>query len=179
MVCNRCIMMVKQVLNKLSLPYSLVQLGDIDLTTDVSVDQLKNLNSELKLLGFLIIDDRKTRIIEKVKNIIIKMVHTDVDLPKQNLSDYLSDQLHFEYNYLSSIFSEVENITIEKFTINQKIEKVKELLVYDELDLNEIAAQTGYSSAAHLSNQFKKTTGLTPSHFKKIKENKRKSLDAV
>ncbi|RYD69712.1 MAG: AraC family transcriptional regulator, partial [Sphingobacteriales bacterium] len=137
------------------------------------------LNTELQALGFSIIDDRKHRIIEKIKNLIIKIAHGEEEAPKQNISFYLSEQLHLDYNYLSSLFSEIENTTIEKFFINQKTERVKELLVYDELTLNEIAFHLGYSSAAHLSNQFKKVTGLTPGYFKKVKENKRKPLDEV
>jgi AraC-like DNA-binding protein len=179
MVCNRCIMMVKQVLDKLNLKYANVQLGEVDLTEGYPSDWQSQLDGELQQIGFALIDDRKTRMIEKIKNIIVKLVHQGGDLPKQNLSDYLTEQLHFDYNYLSYTFSEVEQTTIEKYIINQKIERVKELLVYDELTLNEIAFQMGYSSVAHLSNQFKKVTGLTPSHFKKIKENKRKPLDEL
>ncbi|KKX47548.1 AraC family transcriptional reguator [Sphingobacterium sp. IITKGP-BTPF85] len=130
-------------------------------------------------LGFEVIDDKKCRIIERIKNIIIELVHNrDSDI-KTNLSDVLSNKLHHDYNYLSNLFSEVEGTTIEKYFIAQKIEKVKELLVYDELSLSEIAFRLNYSSVAYLSNQFKKVTGLTPSHFKQIKEDKRKPLDEV
>ena len=125
------------------------------------------------------IDDKKSRIIEKIKNIIIDLVHHQDNEAKTNLSDVLSNELHHDYNYLSNLFSEVEGTTIEKYFIAQKIERVKELLVYDELSLSEIAFQLNYSSVAYLSNQFKKTTGLTPSHFKQIKEEKRKPLDEV
>lgn len=179
MVCNRCIMMVKQVLDSLDIKYANVQLGEVELITEPAPAQQDALGAELEKIGFALIDDRKTRLIEKIKNIIVKMVHHDQELPKHNLSEFLSEQLHYDYNYLSSIFSEIENITIEKYLINQKIERVKELLVYDELSLNEIADQVGYSSASHLSNQFKKVTGLTPGHFKKVKENKRKPLDQL
>ncbi len=179
MVCNRCIMIVKQVLDKLNIPYTNVQLGEVDLPMVPLPIQLESFNVQLHELGFALIDDRKTRIIEKIKNIITKMVHQSSELPKQNISDYFSEQLHYDYNYLSSTFSEIEHITIEKYFINQKIKRVKELLVYDELNLNEIAEQMGYSSAAHLSNQFKKITGLTPGHFKKVKESKRKPLDEL
>ncbi|MEA4982682.1 MAG: AraC family transcriptional regulator, partial [Paludibacter sp.] len=129
--------------------------------------------------GFQLIDDKKSRIIEKVKNTIVDLVHLHDNNIQTNLSDVLSDALHLDYKYLSNIFSEVEGTTIEKYFIAQKIEKVKELLVYDELSLSEIALRLNYSSVAYLSNQFKKVTGLTPSHFKQVGENKRKPLDQV
>lgn len=179
MVCNRCIMMVKQVLDKQHLSYTNVQLGEIDLVTEPTQDWQSELDAELHKLGFALIDDRKTRMIEKIKNTITQMVYQDKNETKYNISDYLAEQLHYDYNYLSYTFSEVENITIEKYIIHQKIERVKELLVYDELSINEIADQMGYSSVGHLSNQFKKKTGLTPGHFKKVKENKRKPLDEL
>jgi AraC-like DNA-binding protein len=179
MVCNRCIMMVRQVLEKLDIDYENVQLGEVELTITLQPAQLELLSAQLKELGFELIDDRKKRMIEKIKNTVVKMVHQTSTLPKYNISEVLSQELHYDYNYLSSLFSEIENTTIEKYVINQKIERVKELLVYDELNLNEIADQMGYSSAAHLSNQFKKSTGLTPSYFKKIKENKRKPIDEL
>lgn len=179
MVCSRCILMVKQVLETQQLAYSNVQLGEVDLTPGVHPNWREQLDTELHKLGFALIDDRKTRIIEKIKNLVISMIHQTQESPKHNISSYLAEQLHYDYNYLSYTFSEVENITIEKFIINQKIERVKELLVYDELSLNEIADQMGYSSVSHLSNQFKKVTGLTPSYFRKVKENKRKSLDEL
>jgi AraC-like DNA-binding protein len=179
MVCSRCILMVKQVLDAQQLAYSSVQLGEVDIVPGQHPNWREQLDSELHKLGFALIDDRKTRIIEKIKNLVISMIHQTHESPKHNISTYLAEQLHYDYNYLSYTFSEVENITIEKFIINQKIERVKELLVYDELSLNEIADQMGYSSVSHLSNQFKKVTGLTPSYFRKVKENKRKSLDEL
>lgn len=179
MVCNRCIIMVKQVLDAMGIIYTNVQLGEVELTAEPTPAQQDVLSTELEKIGFALIDDRKRRMIEKVKNLIVQMVHHNNEQPRHNLSGYLSEQLHYDYNYLSSIFSEIENITIEKYLINQKIERVKELLVYDELSLNEIADQMGYSSASHLSNQFKKVTGLTPGHFKKVKENKRRPLDEL
>lgn len=179
MVCNRCIMMVKQVLKTLMIPYHNVQLGEVELAEELEQAEHEALNTALRDIGFELIDDRKKRMIEKIKNIIVKIVHQDQEIPKQNLSDHLAEQLHYDYNYLSCIFSEIENVTIERYLINQKIERVKELLVYDELSLSEIAYQVGYSSVAHLSNQFKKITGLTPGHYKKIKENKRRPLDEV
>src|SRR5688572_6698190 len=151
MVCNRCILVVKQELEKLNLPYTHVQLGEVGLEKDLTEKQLEKLNAQLQPLGFAIIDDRKKRIVEKIKNIITKMVHQNKEMPKSTISDYLAGQLHYDYNYLSSLFSDIESTTIEKYIINQKIERVKELLVYDEFTLNEIAYQMGYSSVAHLS----------------------------
>ena len=130
-------------------------------------------------LGFQVIDDKKSRMIEKIKNVIIDLVHHQDNDAKTNLSDVLSDALHHDYNYLSNLFSDIEGTTIEKYFIAQKVEKIKELLVYDELSLSEIADRMNYSSVAYLSNQFKKVTGLTPSHFKQIREDKRKPLDKV
>ncbi len=179
MVCNRCIMMVEQVLDKLNVTYLHIQLGEVELNESPSIVVLNNISTDLQLLGFELIDDRKKRLIEKIKNTVVKMVHQQHEVPKYNLSEILSEELHYDYNYLSSLFSEIENMTIEKYIIHQKVERVKELLVYDEFTINQIADQMGYSSAAHLSNQFKKVTGLTPGYFKKIKENKRKPLDEL
>ena len=142
-------------------------------------EEIKELEKVLIPLGFEIIDDKKSRVIEQIKNVIIDLVHHQDNETKNNLSDVLSKELHHDYNYLSNLFSEVEGTTIEKYFIAQKIEKVKELLVYDELSLSEIAFRLNYSSAAYLSNKFKKVTGLTPSHFKQVKEDKRKPLDKV
>lgn len=177
MVCNRCIMVVQNELDKLSLNVKNIKLGEVILDKELTSKEKDNLNDALIPLGFEIIDDKKSRIIEKIKNIIIDLVHHQDNEMKTNLSDLLSAELHHDYNYLSNLFSEVEGTTIEKYFIAQKIEKVKELLVYDELSLSEIAFRLNYSSVAYLSNQFKKVTGLTPSHFKKIKEDKRKPLD--
>ncbi|GAB1358490.1 hypothetical protein MASR1M31_02680 [Porphyromonadaceae bacterium] len=137
------------------------------------------LQERLREVGFELIDDRRTRIIEQVKNAVVELVHRDNAMLKVNLSDYVSDKIHQDYSSISHLFSEVENTTIEKYFIAQKIERVKELLVYDELTLNEIADLMNYSSAAHLSAQFKKITGLTPSHYKRIKENRRIPLDKI
>lgn len=179
MVCNRCIMVVQNELDKLGLDVKNIKLGEVILDKEPSSDEKNNLEEILISLGFQIIDDKKSRIIEKIRNIIIDLVHHQDNDFKSNLSDVLSDKLHHDYNYLSNLFSEVEGTTIEKYFIAQKIEKVKELLVYDELTLSEIAFRMNYSSVAYLSNQFKKVTGLTPSHFKQIREDKRKSLDQV
>lgn len=179
MVCHRCIMVVKNELEKLGfLPMKII-LGEVELEKDIDEDEKSIINNHLQTFGFTLIDDKRSRVIEKIKNIIIDLVHhQDIDI-KTKLSDMLSSKLHHDYNYLSNLFSEVEGTTIEKYFIAQKIEKVKELLVYDELTLSEIAFRLNYSSVAYLSNQFKKVTGLTPSFFKQIREDKRKPLDEV
>lgn len=179
MVCDRCIMVVQNELEKLGLDAKNIKLGEVILSKEITSLEKENLSKTLEPLGFEIIDDKKGRIIEKIKNTIIDLVHHQDSDVKINLSDVLSDKLHHDYNYLSNLFSEVEGTTIEKYFIAQKVEKVKELLVYDELSLSEIANRLNYSSVAYLSNQFKKVTGLTPSHFKQIKEDKRKPLDKV
>lgn len=179
MVCNRCIMAVQAQLDHLGLNAIHIKLGEATLDKELTPEQKTNLDDALTLLGFEIIDDKKSRIIEQIKNMIINLVHYHNNDTKTNLSEVLSDQLHHDYSYLSNLFSEVEGITVEKYFIAQKIEKVKELLVYDELSLSEIALRLNYSSVAYLSNQFKKVTGLTPSHFKQIKGDKRKPLDQL
>jgi len=179
MVCNRCKMVVKAELEKLGFSTLSVQLGEVELSGDLDEIGKQRINQALHKLGFSLIDDKKSRLIEQVKKLIIDLVHRNNSELKLNLSDYLSDKLHHDYNYLSNLFSEVEGTTIEKYFIAQKIEKVKELLVYDELSLSEIAYQLNYSSVAYLSNQFKKITGLTPSYFKNIKGQKRTPLDEV
>lgn len=180
MVCERCILAVQQVLNNFDIKYIDIKLGEIILENELDNVSKEKLKANLFQLGFEIIDDRKSRIIEKIKNIIIDLVHYQSPLAnQQKLSDILINQIHQDYHYLSKLFSEIEGITIEKYYILQKIEKVKELLVYDELTLSEIAYKLNYSSVAHLSNQFKKITGLTPSHFKQIGIDKRKPLDKI
>lgn len=179
MVCNRCIMVVQHELDKLGLTALSIKLGEVIFEDSPTPEEKARLEEALLGLGFQVIDDKKGRIIEKIKNTIIELVHHQDNDAKNNLSDVLSAKLHHDYNYLSNLFSEVESTTIEKYFIAQKIERVKELLVYDELSLSEIAFQLNYSSVAYLSNQFKKITGLTPSHFKQIKGEKRKPLDEV
>ena len=179
MVCNRCIMAVKNELDKLGIEPIDVQLGEVTLEKELTTQEKEKLSNALVSLGFEMIDDKKSRLIEQIKNTIIDLVHHQDNETKTNLSDVLSEKLHHDYNYLSNLFSEVEGTTIEKYFIAQKIEKVKELLVYDELSLSEIAFLLNYSSVAYLSNQFKKVTGLSPSHFKKIREDRRKPLDEV
>lgn len=179
MVCSRCKMVVKaQLENKGFRPLS-VNLGEIEIEGDLSKAQLSALNTSLKSLGFEIIDDKKSKTIEKIKNAIVTLVHhTDHEI-KTNLSAFISSQLHQDYNYLSNLFSEVEGTTIEKYFISQRVEKAKELIMYDELTLSEIAEQLGYSSVSYLSNQFKKVTGFTPSYFKSLKEHKRKNIEEL
>lgn len=179
MVCNRCVMVVQNELDKLGVNVKHIKLGEVTLDRELSKAERDALDDALTNVGFELIDDRKSRIIEQIKTVVINMVHHQESNKKYNLSDVLSEELHHDYGYLSNLFSEVEGTTIEKYFIAQKIEKVKELLVYDELTLSEIAYKLNYSSVAYLSNQFKKVTGLTPSHFKKIKEDKRKPLDMV
>ncbi|XZF13992.1 helix-turn-helix domain-containing protein [Chitinophagaceae bacterium MMS25-I14] len=180
MVCNRCIMVVEHLLNEEMIPWSSVLLGEVETSDDLSDTQLKQLNDALHVLGFSLIDDRKSRIIEQIKNEVIALVHYSNDeQPRENLSSLLAAKLNYDYKYLSNLFSSVEGTTIEQYIIAQKIERVKELLVYDELTLSQISLQMGYSSVAHLSNQFKKVTGLTPTYFKQVKENKRRPLDEL
>ena len=183
MVCNRCIMVVKQELERQGLHPEKVSLGEVTIQEDkLNNAQQTKLDSALINLGFERIDDRKARLIESIKNKIIQMIHhaDKVDL-KFNWSSVLSEELHYEYNYLSNLFSSVEGITLEQYIIRQKIEKVKELLFYDELNHSEIADRLGYSSVAHLSAQFKKVTGFTPSELKKSRDidQNRKPLDSV
>src|SRR5690554_399986 len=179
MVCNRCKMVVKAELEKIGIVPLQVDLGEVVVEKDISDDNKKLIDAKLQEFGFALIDDRKSRVIEKIKTIIIELVHQQNSKLSTNLSDYLSSELNHDYTYLTNLFSEVEGTTIEKYYIAQKIEKVKELLVYNELSLSEIAYMLHYSSVSHLSNQFKKVTGLTPSHFKNIRVEKRKPLDEV
>ncbi|MDX2444651.1 MAG: helix-turn-helix domain-containing protein [Bacteroidales bacterium] len=180
MVCNRCIKVVKDEFSNLGVDIKSIELGEVETKEDLSPKKLEKIRQVLYDNGFELIDDRKSQIINRIKTLIIEYIHYDRGIPKNvNLSDFLARELDHDYSYLSNLFSSVEGITIEKYLIQQKIERVKELLVYDELSLNEISYQLGYSSVQHLSNQFKKITGLTPSHFKKIRINKRKPLDKV
>jgi len=179
MVCIRCQMVVKAELEKLGLQYVYVKIGEADIIEDVQPQQLEQLKAELKKAGLVLMDNKKSVLVEKIKSAIIELVHYREDQIKVNLSDYLSEKLNYDYTYLANLFSEVKGITIEKFYLTHKIEKVKELIVYDELNLSEIAYKMHYSSVAHLSNQFKKYTGLTPTHFKKLKNERRNTLEDV
>ena len=179
MVCDRCIMVVRDTMEKNGVALKQVILGEVETQNDLSHSEKEKLRHILLPLGFELIDDKNSRTIEKIKNIIIGLVHRPEGEPEHNLSDILKRELHQDYHALSKLFSTVEGITIEKYFIAQKVERVKELLVYDELSLKEIAWLLHYSSVAYLSNQFKKVTGLSPSHFKQIKSEKRKPLDKV
>ncbi|MBK8298431.1 MAG: helix-turn-helix transcriptional regulator [Saprospiraceae bacterium] len=177
MVSLRCKLVVKQELENLGIPYTFVELGFVDIPgeiTDKTRDQLKInlLRSELELM-----DDKKSIIIERIKNIVTEMIHYSDEIPDVNYSEFISNKLNYDYNYLSNLFSEVKGITIQHFIILNKIEKVKELLLYDELNLTEISYKLHYSSVAHLSNQFKKITGLSPSFFKKLKQKRKSNLE--
>ncbi len=172
-------MVVQQTMERLGLTVEKIQLGEVTLARKLTLKEKSELAEALTPLGFEIIDNRKSRIIERIKMTIIELVHHQQDQTKHNLSEVLGEALELDYSYLSSLFSAVEGTTIEKYYIAQKIEKVKELLVYDELTLNEIAEQLNYSSTAYLSNQFKKVTGLTPSHFRQVRTKKRKAIDEV
>jgi len=179
MVCKRCIMVVRTELEKIGFNSISLSLGEVELDRNISDEEKQFINKHLESFGFELIDDKKSRLIGQIKSLIIELVHHLNNEINTNLSEFLSSKLHHDYTYLSNLFSDVEGSTIEKYFIAQKIEKVKELLVYNELSLSEIAFQLNYSSVAHLSNQFKKVTGLTPSHFKNIKILKRKPLDEV
>jgi AraC-like DNA-binding protein len=179
MVCGRCVMVVKDELNRLGYAPVTVGLGEVVFDRELENADKARIDNALSKVGFSIIDDKKSRLIEKIKSLIVALVQEKNGELKTNLSDYLIAQLHHDYTYMTNLFSEVEGTTIEKYFIAQKIEKVKELLVYDELTLSEISYQMNYSSVAHLSAQFKKVTGLTPSYFKQIGENRRKPLDKV
>jgi len=180
MVCQRCIMAVEAELKKLELKPVSIVLGEAVVEGNVDDDIIKTLNKNLQSIGFELIDDKKKQLIEKIKTEIIKLIHYDKEMDGTiNYSTHLSKTLGFEYTYLSNLFSSVVGTTIEKYIISQRIEKVKELLVYGELSLSEIAWKTGYSSVQHLSNQFKKVIGMNPSAYKKMHIKNRKTLDQV
>lgn len=180
MVCGRCIKTVREILKNEGLHAESVTLGEVVLADPASKGTLDNLKIALKAEGFELLDDNHSREISRIKDLLIQLIHYgDLENMDQNISDYLSQHLHKEYKYLSHLFSSSENMTIEQFVIFQKIEKVKELLVYNELSLKEIAFQMGYSSVAHLSSQFKRITGFTTSQFKKLKDHKRIALDKI
>lgn len=180
MVCHRCKMVVSAELQKLNLHPLNIALGEVVVEEkELNKDQRNKLTTALKAMGFELIDDRRSKLIDQIKTFVIESVHYKDEQPKKNYSHMLSQHLHHDYSHLSNLFSEVEGITIEQYIINQKIEKVKELLMYDELSLTQIALQLGYSSTAHLSNQFKKLTGFTSSQFKQMGIKSRKSLDDV
>ncbi len=179
MVSNRCKIAVKEELKKLGLHFMLVELGEVDVMENISLEQREQLKAGLLNSGLELMDDKRAMIIEKIKNVIIEMVHHKEELIKINFSNYLSEKLNYDYTYLANLFSEVQGTTIEQFIISHKIERIKELMNYGELNITEIAWKMNYSSVAHLSNQFKKVTGLSPSHFKQLKDIRRKPLEEI
>ena len=179
MVSQRCKMAVKEELKKLGLHFIIIDLGVVDVMENLTEEQWEQLKIALLRSGLELMDDKKAVLIEKIKNVIIEMVHYKDELAKINFSEYLSKKLNHDYTYLANLFSEVQGITVEKFIIAHKIERVKEYIIYDELSLSEIAWKMHYSSVAHLSSQFKKITGLTPTHFKNLKEKRRIEVENV
>jgi AraC-like DNA-binding protein len=180
MVCNRCILVVQQELEKLDIPYAKIDLGDVEMEKAPAPEKLEVLGKQLHALGFELLDDKKTTLVEKLKTTVIRLIHgNENETLNTKLSVYLQEALQVDYHYLSTLFSSTEGLTIEKYVILQRIERVKELLQYDEMNLSEIADSLGYSSVQHLSQQFKKVTGLTPTSYRQLKENNRKPLDKV
>lgn len=179
MVSNRCKVAVKEELKKLGLHFVVVELGEVDVMEDLTSDQTEQLKAGLLNLGLELMDDKRSILIEKIKNAIIEMVHHTDEMIKVNFSHYLSEKLNHDYTYLANLFSEVQGTTIEQFIISHKIERIKELIMYDELSISEIAWKMNYSSVAHLSNQFKKATGLSPSHFKQLKVKRRSPIEEI
>lgn len=179
MVSNRCKMAVKEELKKLGLHFIVVDLGEVEIMENITISQREQLNSALVSAGLELMDDKRAVMIERIINVITEMIHHSDDVPKVNYSDYISEKINYDYTYLSNIFSEVKGITIQQFIIIHKIERAKELLLYDELNLTEISYKLHYSSVAHLSNQFKKITGLSPSQFKQLKNRKRIPIEEI
>lgn len=177
MVCSRCEIAVTTELEKIGLTIISIKLGEVELSRDLDNSENQLLAKNLNVLGFELLDDKISKTVERIKNLIINLVHYQTEKQKSNLSSYLADNLKQDYSTLSSLFSETEGTTIEKYFINQKIEKIKELIIYDELNLSEIANQLNYSSISHLSNQFKKITGFSPTHFKQLKDKKRQRIE--
>ena len=177
MVSLRCKMMVKEELKKMGLHYVVIDLGMVEILEDITPPQREQLKENLLQSGLELLDSKKSILIEKIKNVIIEMIHYSDEFPKVNYSDYISEKLDYDYTYLANLFSEVKGITIQQFIILHKIERVKELLLYDELNLTEISRILHYSSVAHLSNQFKKVTGLSPSYYKQLKQKRLGNLE--
>jgi AraC-like DNA-binding protein len=170
-------MMVKEELEKLGLHFVVVDLGTVEILEDLTAEQREVLKENLSQSGLELLDDKRSILIEKIKNVIVEMIHYTDELPKTNYSDYISQKLNYDYTYLSNIFSEVNGISIQQFIIYHKIEKVKELLLYDELNLSEISYKLHYSSVSHLSKQFKKITGLSPTYYKQLKLKRKENLE--
>lgn len=179
MVSNRCKIAVKGELKKLGLHFIIVDLGEVDIMEDLTSMQREDLKVALLAIGFELMDDKKAILIQRIINIVIDMVHHSEEVAKVKFSVFLSEKLNYDYNYLSTLFSEVQGTTIEQFIINHKIERIKELIIYGEMNITEIAWKMNYSSVAHLSNQFKKMTGLSPSHFKLLKNKRRQPIEEI
>ena len=179
MVSLRCKLMVKDALNKIGIPFLKINLGEIEISNPISEQDTEQLKKVLLECGLELMDDKKAILIEKIKHVVIEMVHYSDTIPRMKFSNYLSETLKFDYTYLSNLFSENQGMTIEHFIILHKVERVKELIIYDEKNISEIASMLHYSSVSHLSSQFKKITGLTPTFFKTIVAQKRKSLDKI
>lgn len=179
MVCPRCISAVRDIFKKLEISFMSVALGEVTLDQKLGDAQKQQLQQELEAIGFTLINDRKSQLIEQMKSLVVGKIHHSDSSLEIKWADFISDQLNLDYKYLSTLFSSVESITFEQYVINQKIERIKELIVYDELTLSEIAFKLNYSSVAYLSNQFKKTTGMTPTQFKTSITKNRKSLDEI
>lgn len=179
MVSNRCKIVVKEVLKQLDLHFIVVDLGEIEIMEDISDEQRGALKLALVESGLELMDDRKAILIERIRILITEMVHNADELPEKNYSTYISEKIGYDYTYLSNMFSEIKGVTIQQFIIIHKIERIKELIIYDEMNITEIAWKMNYSSVAHLSNQFKKVTGLTPSHFKNLKDKHRIPIEDI
>ncbi len=179
MVSNRCKLAVKLELKRLGLHFIVVDLGEVEIMEELTSGQLDMLKTGLLSSGLELMDDKKAVLIEKIKSTIIEMVHHSAEISKLNFSDYISEKLNHDYTYLANLFSEVQGTTIEHFIIAHKVERIKELIIYNELNITEIAYKMNYSSVAHLSNQFKKVTGLSPSHFKNLKDKRRSPIEDV
>jgi len=179
MVSSRCKMAVKEELKKLGLHFTPVDLGEVEIMENITQEQREQLKIALHSSGLELMDDKRAVLIEKIKNVIIEMVHHTDELIKINFSVFLSEKLNHDYTYLANLFSEVQGTTIEQFIISHKIERIKELMIYGELNITEIAWKMNYSSVAHLSNQFKKVTGLSPSHFKQLKDKRRSPIEEI
>ena len=179
MVSLRCKMLVREEIERIGLHFVNVDLGWVEILEDISTQDYSKLNLNLQKSGLKLLDDNQSILIERIKNVIIEMVHHSDEIPKVNYSDFLSEKLNLDYTYLSNMFSEVQQTTIQNFIITHKIERAKELLIYDELSLSEIANKLNYSSCGHLSNQFKKVTGISPSYFKLLKDKQRQYLENI
>ncbi|MBP7809195.1 MAG: helix-turn-helix transcriptional regulator [Bacteroidia bacterium] len=179
MVSARCKMAVKEALKKQGLHFVVVDLGEVDIMETISNEQRELLKADLLVSGLELMDDKKAMLIEKIKNVIVQMVHHSDEMIKVNFSDFLSEKLNHDYTYMANLFSEVQGTTIEQYIIANKIERIKELIIYGELNITEIAWKMNYSSVAHLSNQFKKVTGLSPSHFKQLKDKRRSPIEEI